>query len=176
MTALPKHASRRSKADSLREEGTLNESPEKVRDSKFLEGEFFDPRDIVQVKYEMLRRARVESDSVTHVAEEYGFSRPTYYQARASFDKAGIAGLVPKKRGPRGRHKLSGEVLAFLERHVVPGQPIRARELARLVRQEFKLDVHPRTIERVLGGGKKTRQRRRSPRRGLRRIRSVRPR
>ncbi len=135
----------------------MNTSPEKVRDPKFQEGEFFDPRDVVQVKYEMLRRVRAESAPVTHVAEEYGFSRPTYYQARASFDEAGIAGLVPKKRGPRGRHKLSGEVLAFLKRQVVPGQPIRARELARLVRQEFKLDVHPRTIERVFGG-KKTRR------------------
>ena len=90
----------------------MNASPEKVRDTKFHEGEFFDPRDLVQVKYEMLRRVRVESASVTHVAEEYGFSRPTYYQARAGFDKAGIAGLVPKKRGPRGRHKLNAEVLA----------------------------------------------------------------
>lgn len=148
---------KRSRADALLREGALNVSPERVRDPKFREGEFFDPRDVVQVKYEMLRRVRVEAAAVTQVAEEYGFSRPTYYQARASFGEAGIAGLVPKKRGPRGRHKLSGEVLAFLERRVVPGQPIRARELARRVREEFKLDVHARTIERVLGG-KKTRQ------------------
>jgi len=153
---LPQDKRKRSRADALLKEGALNTSSEKVRDPKFQQGEFFDPRDVVQVKYEMLRRVRVESASVTDVAEEYGFSRPTYYQARASFDKAGIAGLVRKKRGPRGRHKLSEEVLAFLERQVVPGQPIRARELARLVRQEFKVDVHPRTIERTLG--KKTRR------------------
>lgn len=132
----------------------MNASPEKVRDPKFREGEFFDPRDIVQVKYEMLRRVRVESASVTQAAEEYGFSRPTYYQARVGFDDAGIAGLVPKKRGPHGRHKLTGEVLAFIVRHFVPGRPIHAREMAKLVRQEFHLDVHPRTIERVLGGKK----------------------
>jgi transposase len=155
--AVPQEDRRRSKPDVLLEDGTLNASPEKVRDTKFHEGEFFDPRDLVQVKYEMLRRVRVESASVTHVAEEYGFSRPTYYQARAGFDKAGIAGLVPKKRGPRGRHKLNAEVLAFLEGQLVPGQPTRARELAKLVRQEFHLDIHPRTIERVLGGKKNRR-------------------
>ena len=78
------------------------------------------------------------------------------FQVSANFAQAGIAGLVPKKRGPRGPHKLHGEVLAFLERKRVPGQPIRARELATLVRQELALDVHPRTIERALGGKKAT--------------------
>jgi transposase len=152
---MPPQADRkRLKARALLEEGTLNSSPEKVRDPKFQEGEFFDPRDIVQVKYEMLRRVLVENTSVTDAAEEYGVSRPTYYQAKANFDEAGMGGLVPMKRGPRGPHKLQGEVLAFLERQVVPGQSIRARTLATLVRQEFGLDVHPRTIERALGGKK----------------------
>ena len=151
---MPQKDRKRSKADALREEGALNASPAKVHDPKFQEGEFFDPRDIVQVKYEMLRRVRRENAPVTQVAEEYGVSRPTYYQARAGFDHAGIAGLVPKKRGPRGRHKLNEEVLTFIKTQLLPGQPIRARELAKLVRQEFHLDVHPRTIERVVGGKK----------------------
>ena len=139
------------KADVLLAEGTLNPAPERVRDPKFREGEFFDPRDAVQVKYEMLRRVSVENVSVTAASEEYGMSRPTYYQAKTSFEEAGIPGLVPKKRGPRGPHKLQGAVLAFLEQQITPGGPIRARELSKLVRQEFGLDVHPRTIERALG-------------------------
>lgn len=139
------------KADVLLAEGTLNPAPEKVRDVKFREGEFFDPRDAVQIKYEMLRRVSVENASVTAASEEYGVSRPTYYQAKTSFEEAGIGGLVPKKRGPRGPHKLQGEVLAFLERRLVPGEPIRARALSRLIRKEFGLDVHPRTIERAVG-------------------------
>ena len=55
-----KHDRKPSKADILREEGTLNPAPEKVRDPKFQQSEFFDPRDVVQVKYEMLRRVSVE--------------------------------------------------------------------------------------------------------------------
>lgn len=149
MSQVPTQRDR--KADVLLAEGTLNPAPEKVRDPKFREGEFFDPRDAVQVKYEMLRRVSMENVSVAAASEEYGVSRPTYYQAKTSFDEAGIAGLVPKKRGPRGPHKLQGEVLAFLERRLVPGEPIRARELSRLVRKEFGLNVHPRTIERAVG-------------------------
>ena len=146
------------KADVLLTEGTLNPAPEKVRDPKFREGEFFDPRDAVQVKYEMLRRVSSENASVTTASEEYGVSRPTYYQAKTSFEEAGIAGLVPKKRGPRGPHKLQGEVLAFLERRLVPGEPIRARELARAIRKEFGIEVHPRTIERAVGVKKTARR------------------
>lgn len=141
----------------------MNPSPENVCDPKFQAGGFFDPRDLVQVRYEMLRSVSVDNLPVTQAAAEYGVSRPTYYQAKASFDDAGLAGLVPKKRGPRGPHKLHGEILAFVEKQVVLGEPIRARELARLVRQEFAVDVHPRTIERALGG-KKTPQRAPAPR------------
>ena len=148
----------------------MNLSPEKVSDPRFQGGDFFDPRDLVQVRYEMLRRVSVDDLSVTQATAEYGVSRPTYYQAKVSFDEAGVAGLVPKKRGPRGPHKPHGEILAFVEEQVVPGEPMRARELARLIRETFSVEVHPRTIERALGG-KKTPQRAlapvsRRPRRG----------
>jgi transposase len=145
-----KHDSKRSKTDALLEEGTLNPTPERVGDPKFQENEFFDPHDAVQVKYEMLRRVSIDNASVTEVSDEYGISRPTYYQARANFDAAGIAGLVPKRPGPRGPHKVHGEVLAFLQARLVPGEPVRARELAMLIRNELGIEVHPRTIERAL--------------------------
>ena len=129
----------------------LNPAPEKVGDPKFQKDGFFDPRDIVQVKYEMLRRVSVDKMSVTDASDEYGVSRPTFYQAKADFEDAGLAGLVPRKRGPRGPHKLQGEVMTFLKAQVDPGEPIRARELTDRVRAKFGLDVHPRTIERALG-------------------------
>jgi transposase len=149
--ALPTpHDRPRSKPESLLEEGTLNATPEKVRDPKFLANEFFDPRDLVQVKYEMLRRVSVEDAPVTEAAQDYGVSRPTYYQAKGNFAAAGIAGLVPKKRGPRGPHKLRREVWRFVEKQIVPGELIRARQLAALIHEKFDLEIHPRTIERAL--------------------------
>ena len=148
---------RRVKLDALVEEGTLNPAPGKVGDPKFKHGEFFDPRDAVQVKYELLRRVMVDKRSVKEAAEEYGVSRPTFYQAKTSFDESGIAGLVPKKRGPHGRHKLRGDVMAFIEQRLVPGEPIRARELAVLIRDELGVEVHPRTIERAVKEKKRSR-------------------
>ena len=149
-----KKDSQHAKAKVLLEEGTLNPAPEKVCDPKFRESEFFDPRDAVQVKYEMLRRVSVENASVTHVAQEFGVSRPTYYQAKANLADAGIAGLVPNKPGPRGPHKLQGAVLAFLKQRLVPGEPLRARALAALIARELGIEVHPRTIERAVRGKK----------------------
>jgi transposase len=146
----PKHDDNRSKTEVLIEEGTFNPSPDKVRDPKFRAGEFFDPRDAVQVKYELLRRVIIDKLSVTEASDEYGVSRPTFYQAKADFHVAGIAGLVPAKPGPRGPHKVDDDVLAFLRARVVTGEPLRARELAKLVRDKLDIELHPRTIERVL--------------------------
>jgi transposase len=145
-----KSGGKRSKVDALIEEGTFNPNSEKVRDPKFRGSEFFDPHDAVQVKYEMLRRVSIDNVSVTDASDEYGVSRPTYYQAKANFDTTGIAGLVPAKPGPRGPHKIDDEVLAFLQAQLAPGEPVRARELAKLLRQELDIELHPRSIERVL--------------------------
>ena len=142
------------KLAALREEGTLNPTPDGVHDPKFQENEFFDPHDIVQVKYEMLRRVSVENASVSAATEEYGVSRPTFYQTKASFEKGGVTGLVPQKRGPRGPHKLRGTALAFVQQQLVAGKPVRAHELAELVRQKFDINIHPRTIERAVAGKK----------------------
>ena len=61
------------KADALRNQGTLNPHPEQVRDGLFLENDFFDARDLLQVKYEMLRKTRVEGECVTRAAAAFGF-------------------------------------------------------------------------------------------------------
>ena len=149
-----KHKSQSPKVTALLAEGTFNPAAGQVRDPKFRAHEFFDPRDLVQVKYELLRRVSIERVSVTDATAEYGVSRPTYYQTKAHFAKAGVAGLVPHKRGPRGPHKLQGEALAFVEQHLVAGEPVRARALAKLLRQKFDLIIHPRTIERAVAGKK----------------------
>ena len=44
----------------LEQNGTLNRHAEQVTDELFLSKEFFDPRDVVMVRYEMLRRVRVD--------------------------------------------------------------------------------------------------------------------
>ncbi len=146
------------KRDALREQGTLNPRPEAVTDAIFGTNVFFDPRDLVQVKYEMVRRVRVDGQSVTRAARAFGFSRLSFYVARAAFEHEGLTGLLPKKRGPRGPHKLTPAILAFVEQVRTADPSLRPPDLAGKIEETFGVQVHPRTIERALAAREKKRR------------------
>ena len=147
------------KLAALRAARALNPRPEAVVDPAFTSGDpFFDPRDLTQVKYEMLRRVQTEGQSVTQAAAAFGFSRPSFYAARAAWQAAGLPGLLPARPGPRGGHKLTPAVLAFLEEQRARDPALGVGRLVALVRDHFGLDVHRRSVERALarrakGGG-----------------------
>ena len=143
------------KRDRLKDHGVLNPHPERVRAAWYRASEFFDPCDLVQTKYEMLRHARLEGASKVEAASLFGMSRPTFYQAEAAFAQQGLAGLLPKQRGPKGAHKLNANVMAFIEQQRKPGAVIGARALANQIQAELGLSVHPRSIERALARKKK---------------------
>lgn len=145
------------KTDALRRHGALNPHPENVTDPLFEGSDFFDARDLVQVKYEMLRRVRIEQRPITESAAAFGFSRPSFYQAQASFELAGLSGLLPKKPGPRRSHKLNADVVEFLEQLQRDEPSLRSPELADRVLERFGRKVHPRSIERALTRPKKKR-------------------
>ncbi len=138
------------KLSTLQQQGTLNPRPKEVQDELFLQEEFFDARDLVQVKYEMLRRVQTEGRSVTKAAASFGFSRPSFYQTLAAFEQNGLAGLVPHKRGPKQAHKLTDEVITFIEEVRQKEPSVRVADLARLIEERFATKVHPRSIERSL--------------------------
>ena len=143
------------KEATLRSQGTLNPRPGDVRDSVFVVSNFFDPRDLVQVKYEMLRRVRTGDCSVTEAASRFGLSRPTFYAAKADFERHGLGGLLPRKRGPRGPHKLTDEVMTFLEDELASESTLDSDELASRIEDRFGCRVHPRSVERGLQRWKK---------------------
>jgi hypothetical protein len=103
----------------LRQHGCLNPRPESVVDELFVATDFFDPHDLLQVKYEMVRRVRVDRQRVSDTARKFGFSRPTVYQALSAFERDGLAALLPQKPGPRRAHKLSAEIVDYLERSLM---------------------------------------------------------
>jgi transposase len=148
-------AKRNAKADRLKENDSLNLHPERVLAKHFQHSAFFDPHDLVQVKYEMLREVSHEGASKVHAAASYGISRQAFYQALNAFTLGGIAGLLPRQRGPKGAHKLSGEVMAFIAQRQAQDPGLHARALAEALREELHLVVHPRSIERALARKKK---------------------
>lgn len=139
------------KEKALRDFHALNPRPEDVQDELFRSGRrFFDPRDLIQVKYEMLRRVDRDGIPVSQAAQEFGFSRPSFYQTKAAFDARGLPGLLPEKPGPRQAHKLTGEVMAAIDEWLLEKPSPRTKELVKRIHQQFGIEVHPRSIERGL--------------------------
>jgi transposase len=138
------------KVEALRAERSLNPRPEAVTDEAFSSSEFLDARDLVQVKYEMVRRVRVDGETVSSSASAFGFSRPSFYEAAAAIGDGGLAALVPARPGPRRAHKLSPEVVAYLVELRAADPMLRSADLARAVVERFGISVHPRSVERAL--------------------------
>jgi transposase len=144
------------KCAALEAAGTLNRNPQAVVDPLFRGGGFFDPRDLLQLRYEMVRRHRLEKVPVAMTAQLFGVSLPTAYQAHAAFATAGLAGLLPKRRGPKQGHKLTPEILAHIAQRRREHPDWGAGELLTELRRTFGLTIHRRSIERVLQGKKKS--------------------
>ncbi len=138
------------KVTALRQTRCLNPHPEQVREEAFLAEEFFDARDAVQVKYEMVRQVTVDGGSITATAAAFGYSRPSYYQAAAALARDGLEGLVPAKPGPRAGHKLTEEILLWAEQQLAADPDLRAGGLVEPLAEQFGVRVHPRSIERAL--------------------------
>src|SRR5260370_9614998 len=152
---MPKKPSPDHKSLALRQEGCLNPHPDHVKDELFQSRDFFDPRDLVQVKYEMLRRVETEGLPVNRSAAAFGFSRPSFYQAQASFQQGGMPALMPQKRGPKQAHKLTADFLAFSRQARQEDPSLRPGALAARLQLHYRITVHPRSLERALARSQK---------------------
>ena len=149
-TYMPPHPDPQAKRRALQASGTFNPRHDRVRHELFQQSDFFDPRDLLQLKYETLRALKEEGYSIARAAADFGLSRPTIYQTQNHFQEHGLEGLLPDKPGPKKPHKLTTEVRRHLQELIQAQPELGARELARRVRQRFNVKLHPRTIEKTL--------------------------
>jgi transposase len=154
LTAVPPNPK---KIQALRSSGALNRHPEKVRHALFTEHDFFDPRDMVQLKYETVRAVEVDGRPIAQAALDFGLSRPTIYEAQQNLREAGVEGLLPQKRGPKKPRKLTPEIRRYLKELVDAEPDLKAAVLVQSVRRHFGILLHPRTVEKaVRKKGRKT--------------------
>jgi transposase len=133
----------------LKRTGTLNPHSDTVTDPLFKENPFFDPRDLLQVRYEMLRRHTAENMSILAAAAAFGVSRPTFYQAQAAFNRSGLPGLLPSPRGPKGGHKVTAEVLDYVANLRAADPNLTTVQCVQAVQQRFGITIHRRSLERA---------------------------
>jgi transposase len=142
---------RKNKQKHLEEAGLLNSNPEAVKDSLFLEHpDFFDPNDLLQVRYELLRAHIVDHDSVVAICKRYGISRQTFYNLSEKLESQGSAGLLPERRGPRGASKVTREVIAFTHTEFQREHDLSGAKLALRIGAKFGISIHRRTVEKLL--------------------------
>jgi transposase len=154
---MPKQGKTDSKAVELARSATLNAHPETILDPLFQHNPFFDARDLLQVRYEMLRRHRVDGHSIVDTTATFGVSRPTFYHAQSAFARSGLPGLLPRQRGPKGRHKLDSKVLDFTRALKTADSTITTVRCVQQIRERFGIKVHRRSLERALQSKKKRR-------------------
>jgi transposase len=137
------------KYQTLQDNKTLNRHPEQVTDPLFQEHDFFDARDLIQVKYEMLRKVEREQWTVAKASKIFGFSRPSFYKTQHDFEQDGINGLISEKRGPKKAHKISTDIMMFIEK-LMQSQRFPIQTIVKKVEENFNVTVHKRTIERAI--------------------------
>ena len=143
------------KRRALDQNATLNKNADKVADPKFKNVAFFDPDDLLQVKYEMLRSAQKDGTGIIKASKTYGFSRITFYKLSKAFKENGLAGLLPQKKGPHRAHKLSREVMEFVSELIRQKPDIRSAGIKKEIKERFSITVHKRSIERAIDRSKK---------------------
>jgi len=143
------------KEESLARDGALNPHPEVVNDPLFVGNPFFDAKDLVQVRYEMVRRHQADGLPISDVANVFGVSRPTFYKAQSALADHGLAGLVPQQRGPKDGHKLSAEVVAFVDELKVARPALTLPQCITEITAQFGITVHRRSLERAMARKKK---------------------
>ena len=138
------------KDEILKKNWCFNNNHENVTAGIFDSAPFFDKKDIVQVKYEMVRAANREEGSITEIADAYGFSRKSYYQISEAFKTGGLCGILPKKTGPKGAFKLDEEATTFIDAFLANNKGAKAKEISEALETERGIKVHPRTVYRHL--------------------------
>jgi len=146
------------KADFLRSEGILNARSERVTHPLFETLDFFDPLDLPQVRYEMLRAARVEGIPVAQACRLLGFSREYFYRLERAFMERGYVALLGAPMGRRPLIALNQEIVNFVVHRKLEQPKLSGEQLRQEILRLHKVDCSRRTVERIvekLGLGKK---------------------
>jgi transposase len=139
------------RTERLKKEGTLHPNPDKVKTDLLEKSPFFDANDLMQMKYEMLRSVSVDQQPIADAAHTFGLSRVAYYRAQDQYQRNGLAGLLPRRRGPKHPHKFTSEVMSFIEEQLAAtGQRPDWNILSKQIEDMFGINTHPRSVERAV--------------------------
>jgi len=131
------------KTDILIENGSFNKNAVSVNNP------YFDPQDLVQVKYEMLRAVKNNELNVSAASKQFGFSRTAYYKIERRFGEAGVEGLCLQKTGPKLPAKLTPDIIEFVSELKEKHPNITNDKIVKEIKTQKGLSIHKRSLQRV---------------------------
>lgn len=138
------------KVDFLKSQSLLNPRPERVTHPLFETIEFFDRLDLPQVRYEMLRAARVEQTPVAEACRLLGFSREYFYRLERAFTERGYVALLGSPMGRPPLLALNQEIINFIVHRKLELPKLSGEKLRKEILQLYKVDCSRRTVERII--------------------------
>jgi transposase len=82
-------------------------------------------------------------------------SRQYYYKIKPAFDRQGMTGLLPDKRGPKHPFKLTDDIVGFINEMLKEEPSVTNQRITERLEARFKVVVNPRTIQRMRKSQKK---------------------
>ena len=135
------------KVEHLRATHTYNEQHDKVTDELFANSELFDPRDLLQVRYEIVR-AVGRGESPEKVAARFGVSGMTARRYAGRMGEGGLSALLPARKGPGGPRALGAAGEEFVDAYVEGHPGASGREVHEALEAALAPGVSQRTVER----------------------------
>jgi transposase len=137
------------KVKSLIENGSFNRNADTVSNHMFKSNPYFDPQDLVQVKYEMLRAVKSDGLNVADASRQFGFSRTAYYKIEKRFHNAGVEGLCAQKTGPKAPAKITHEIVGLADNLRVEHPGITNDEVIKEIEAQTGVTIHKRSLQRA---------------------------
>jgi transposase len=134
----------------LEKEGLLNSKPERVSHPLFEKIDFFDPFDLPQVRYEMIRSARVEKIPVAEACKLFGFSREYFYKLERAFMARGYVAMLGSTMGRRPIIALNQEIVNFIAHRKIEDPGLSGEKLRQEIQSLYNVDCSRRTVERIV--------------------------
>ncbi len=138
------------KIEFLKKEGIINTKPDRIIHSLFQNNDFFDPLDLMQVRYEMLRAARIENMTVSEACKQFGYSREYFYSLNRDFISRGFAGIMGSIMGRPPLLAQNPEIINYILQRKFTEPNLTGEDLRRELKSKFQLECSRRTVERLI--------------------------
>ncbi len=119
---------------------------------------FFKKEDTAVTKYEMLRMEATAKKPVTQVCKEFSYTRKIFYDAKARYEKEGMAGLLGRVPGPKNPLKVTDQIedlVLSIKRERLNDPKFKNSHLYELLKEEctakgIPLSISQKTVDRIL--------------------------